>query len=94
MEWHFFDIGFDTLNLFSFMLGMVFAFFRQGLFGKRIGVWIFGYFALLAFYYGFAAMDKKKIQSEPVKQEQTTVPTTTPNTPTDEEVNEYFKRRG
>ena len=29
-NFYFFDISFKTLNLFSFMLGMTFAFFEQG----------------------------------------------------------------
>ena len=51
-EWQFFEIGFKTLNLFSFMLGMAWAFFNQGLFGKKIGLWVFLYFAGLAMFYG------------------------------------------
>lgn len=39
------------MNLFSFMLGMTYAFFNQGLFGKHIGKYIFLYFAGLAAYY-------------------------------------------
>jgi hypothetical protein len=35
------------------MLGMTFAFFKQGLFGKRIGKWLFAYFGLLALWYAW-----------------------------------------
>jgi hypothetical protein len=51
LEWRFFDIGLASLNLFSFVLGMMFAFFRQGLFVKRIGKWIFLYFICLSGWY-------------------------------------------
>jgi hypothetical protein len=47
----FFDISIQSLNLFSFMLGMTYAFFNQSYFGKRIGFWIFAYFAGLAATY-------------------------------------------
>jgi hypothetical protein len=50
-DFHFFDIHFYKLNLFSFMLGATWAFFNQGLFGKRIGLWIFTYFGGLAAWY-------------------------------------------
>jgi hypothetical protein len=50
-DFHFFDISFAALNLLSFMLGMLFAFFKQGLFGKRIGKYIFTYFGMVAVYY-------------------------------------------
>jgi len=46
-----FEISFARLNLFSFMLGMTFAFFNQGLFGKNIGKYIIVYFASIAFWY-------------------------------------------
>jgi hypothetical protein len=49
---HFFDIHYEYLNLFSFMLGVTWAFFNQGLFGKNIGKYIFLYFGGLAAYYG------------------------------------------
>lgn len=48
---HFFDISVYSLNLFSFMLGVTWAFFNQGLFGKRIGYYVFLYFASLAAWY-------------------------------------------
>lgn len=48
---HFFDISVYQLNLFSFMLGMTFAFFNQGYFGKNIGKWVFLYYAGLAGWY-------------------------------------------
>jgi hypothetical protein len=35
------------------MLGMTVAFFNQGLFGKKIGKWVFIYFAGLAAWYAF-----------------------------------------
>jgi hypothetical protein len=54
-NWNFFEITFSGLNLFSFMLGMTWAFFNQGLFGKRIGKWVFIYFGLLAAWYAFKA---------------------------------------
>lgn len=71
-EWFFFDIGLRTLNLFSFMLGATWAFFNQGLFGKRIGTAIFIYFAGLAFVYGVqfyaqVEVNKKLNQVEQVK---------------------------
>ena len=50
-EFHIFDISFYQLNLFSFMLGMTFAFFNQGLFGRNIGKWVFLYYAGLAGWY-------------------------------------------
>ena len=52
-DFHFFDISVYSLNLLSFMLGITWAFFNQGLFGKKIGKWIFIYFALLAATYAF-----------------------------------------
>ena len=48
---HLFDISLLSLNLFSFMLGVTWAFFQQGLFGKRLGLYIFGYYAGLAAWY-------------------------------------------
>jgi len=48
----FFDISFMTLNLFSFVLGMIFSFFNQGLFGKSIGKYIILYLFAVASYYG------------------------------------------
>jgi len=48
---HLLDISLEHLNLFSFMLGATWAFFNQGLFGKRIGKIIFLYFGGLALYY-------------------------------------------
>ena len=46
-----FEISFASLNLFSFMLGMIFAFFNQGLFGKRIGKYMIFYLLALAMFY-------------------------------------------
>lgn len=70
-NYHFFDISFDSLNLFSFMLGMVWAFFNQGVFGRRIATPIFLYFAGLAAwfalqYYIATASNTKKVE-EPNK---------------------------
>ena len=50
-HWQFFEIGLPSVNLFSFMMGMVFAFFKQGLFGQKIGKYIIVYFACLAGWY-------------------------------------------
>lgn len=50
-DFHFFDISFQSLNLFSYMLGMTAAFFKQGLFGKTLGKEIMIYFAGLALWY-------------------------------------------
>ena len=50
-DYHFFDISIYHINLFSFMLGATWAFFNQGLFGKRIGLYVFLYFAGLAGWY-------------------------------------------
>ena len=51
-SWNFFTIGLASLNLFSFMLGVTWAFFQQYVFGKSIGKVIFLYFAILAAWYG------------------------------------------
>lgn len=53
---NFFEISLANLNLFSFMLGMTFAFFRQGLFGQRIGLYVFLYFAGLAAWFWFKSL--------------------------------------
>lgn len=50
-DYRFFDIGLSTMNLFSVMMGMVFAFFQQSLFGQRIGKYIIVYFACLVGWY-------------------------------------------
>jgi hypothetical protein len=50
-QYHLMDITFASLNLFSFMLGATWAFFNQGLFGKRIGLYVFLYFGGLAAWY-------------------------------------------
>lgn len=50
-QFHLFDISVFQINLFSFMLGMTFAFFNQGYFGKSIGKYIFMYYAGLAAWY-------------------------------------------
>jgi hypothetical protein len=47
----FFEISLESMNLFSFMIGATWAFFNQGFFGKKIGVYIFGYFGGLAVWY-------------------------------------------
>ena len=51
-NYHFFDIDLVSLNLFSFMLGALWAFFNQGLFGRKIAGPIFFYFICLAGWYG------------------------------------------
>jgi len=50
-NYHFFDISVYHLNLFSFILGMLYSFFNQGVFGRKIGKWIILYFAGLAIWY-------------------------------------------
>jgi hypothetical protein len=50
-EFHLLDISFVSLNLLSFMLGMTFAFFNQGFFGKNIGKYIILYWGGLALFY-------------------------------------------
>ena len=50
-QYHFFNIDLISLNLFSYMLGVTWAFFNQGLFGKRIGIYIITYFGGLAAWY-------------------------------------------
>lgn len=50
-QYHFFSINLVSLNLFSFMLGVTWAFFQQGLFGKRLGLPIFLYYGGLAAWY-------------------------------------------
>lgn len=50
-ELNIFSISLASLNLFSFMLGATWAFFQQGLFGKRLGLYIFAYYAGLAAWY-------------------------------------------
>ena len=52
-QFKFFEISFITLNLFSFMLGATWAFFNQGLFGRKIAGPIFCYFGGLAAYYAY-----------------------------------------
>ena len=54
-DYHFFDIALTTLNLFSFMLGALWAFFNQGLFGRKIAGPIFLYFGGLTAWYAFMA---------------------------------------
>lgn len=50
-EFKFFEISAYAINLFSFMMGMAFAFFKQSFFGKKIGGYVFLYFAGLAMWY-------------------------------------------
>ena len=70
-QFHIFDISLVSLNLFSFMLGMVWAFFNQGLFGRRIALPIFIYFAGLAGWYALQYYSvTHKTSKEPVHQEQ------------------------
>lgn len=52
-KWHLFTISVPTMNLFSFMLGATWAFFNQGLFGRKIAGPIFLYFGGLATYYAY-----------------------------------------
>jgi hypothetical protein len=63
---NFFAIDLTSMNLFSFMMGMMFAFFNQGLFGKRIGKYRFIYFlGLVAVYaskYYIADQANKQMQ--------------------------------
>lgn len=46
-----FTISFYALNLLSFMLGMTFSFFQQGLFGKKIGKYVIGYWIAMCVTY-------------------------------------------
>lgn len=74
-HYHFFDIDLVSLNLFSFMLGMTWAFFNQGLFGKKIALPIFLYFAGLAAWYGlqfYLATHPTKKVPEPTEQSEPT----------------------
>jgi len=50
-NFHFFDISFYQMNLFSFMMGILWAFFNQSYFGKRMAEPLFLYFGGLAAYY-------------------------------------------
>jgi len=50
-DFNLFTISLFSLNLFSFMLGMTFAFFNQGMFGKNIGKYIIFYFMIVALWY-------------------------------------------
>lgn len=50
--YRFFEINLVSLNLFSFMLGVSWAFFNQTLFGKKLGLYIFLYYGSLAAWYG------------------------------------------
>jgi hypothetical protein len=47
----FFDIGLTSMNLFSIMVGMVIAFFQQGVFGQKIGKYIILYLVCLVAWY-------------------------------------------
>lgn len=63
----FFDIGIFSLNLFSFMLGVTWAFFQQSVFGKSIGKSIFLYFGALALWYGslyYYEVNKTQVPTE------------------------------
>lgn len=51
MHYAFFDISFVSLNFFSFMLGMIWAFINQSIFGKQVAIQIILYFAGLALWY-------------------------------------------
>ena len=63
-DYRFFDIGLSTMNLFTFMMGMVFAFFKQGLFGQRIGKYIILYFACLVGWYAGNLYLEKNYKTE------------------------------
>jgi uncharacterized membrane protein YqjE len=56
-----FEISFASLNLFSFMLGMIFAFFNQGFFGVRIGKYIIFYLLALAMFYATSYYVEKEM---------------------------------
>jgi hypothetical protein len=45
------------------MLGMIFAFFNQGLFGKNIGKYIIAYLLALALVYGVKYYDQKEVNN-------------------------------
>ena len=62
-DFHFFDISFQSFNLFSYVLGITWAFFNQGLFGKNIGKSIIFYFAGLALWYACVVYFKIDIQN-------------------------------
>jgi len=64
-KFYFFDISVYHLNLLSFMLGVTWAFFNQGLFGKKIGLYIFLYFGGLAAWYGALLWMSVQIQNAP-----------------------------
>jgi hypothetical protein len=59
-----FEISLESLNLLSFMLGMTFAFFQQGLFGKRMGKYVIFYFIGLAMYYGISYYVEKDMREK------------------------------
>ena len=61
---NFFEISLGSLNLFSMILGMTFAFFNQGLFGKRIGKYIIFYLFALALYYGMSYYIEKDLREK------------------------------
>jgi len=50
-SFHIFDISIYQMNLFSFMMGALWAFFNQSYFGKRMAGPLFLYFGGLAVYY-------------------------------------------
>lgn len=52
------------------MLGMSWAFFNQGFFGKRIGVWIFFYFAGLAMWFGLQLYVQNETNAKYVQMQQ------------------------
>ena len=68
-----FEISFESLNLFSMILGMTFAFFNQGLFGKRIGKYIIFYLFALALYYGLSYYIEKDLREKYESQETATL---------------------
>jgi len=46
-----FTISIYSFNLISFMLGMTFAFFHQGMFGRSIGKYVIFYWIGMFLYY-------------------------------------------
>jgi hypothetical protein len=64
-----FDISFDSLNLFSFVLGMTFASFLSW-YRRTAFMYIIAYFMGLAFYYGAV---KPNIDTVPVDNHKTTL---------------------
>jgi len=51
MEWHFFDIGFTSLNLLSFMLGIIFDTTYATLGKLRFGLYFVVFYVLMLVLY-------------------------------------------